>query len=409
MSKSTRKPSAAKAGKIKPKKPSDSFPLFPHATGRWCKKVRGQFCYFGKVADDPEGVAALDLWLEQKDDLLAGRTPRTTGDGLTIRDLLNRFLTSKRHLVDTRELTHRSFSDYHQSCIRIAGFFGKGRRVDNLAAGDFERYRAELAKTRGAVALGNEIGRARVVFKYGFDSGLIDKPVRYGSSFNKPSKKTLRIARQANGSRLFEPAEIRQLLEVAPVQLRAMVLLGVNAGLGNADVSGLRRSHLDLDGGWLNYPRPKTGVERRCPLWPETVEAILEAIEARPKPKDESHADRVFLTKHGRPWCRDADIGEEGAKIKRPADKLAPQFTKLRTDAGVTGNGKGFYSLRNSFASIAGGSTDQVAVDHVMGHVDPSMAANYRHRIDDKRLEKVSEHVRRWLFPKPKKKGGKKA
>jgi len=29
------------------------FPLFPHRTGRWYKKVRGKFCYFGKVADDP--------------------------------------------------------------------------------------------------------------------------------------------------------------------------------------------------------------------------------------------------------------------------------------------------------------------------------------------------------------------
>ena len=75
------------------KKPRKDFPLFPHSRGYWAKKVRGQLRYFDKVADDPEGKAALDKWLDQKDDLLAGRTPRASGDGLTIRDLCNRFLT----------------------------------------------------------------------------------------------------------------------------------------------------------------------------------------------------------------------------------------------------------------------------------------------------------------------------
>ena len=73
MHKATKKPAAGK-----PKEPYTDFPLFPHASGRWAKKVRGQFAYFGKVADDPKGEADLTLWLDRKDDLLAGRTPRTS-------------------------------------------------------------------------------------------------------------------------------------------------------------------------------------------------------------------------------------------------------------------------------------------------------------------------------------------
>ena len=58
------------------------------------------------------------------------------------------------------------------------------------------------------------------------------------------------------------------------VPLKAMVLLGINCGFGNTDCANLPLTALDLDRGWLNYPRPKTGTNRRCHLWPETGAAL---------------------------------------------------------------------------------------------------------------------------------------
>jgi hypothetical protein len=58
------------------------FPLFPHWSNRWAKKVRGNLHYFRKIADDPKGENALKLWADQKDDLLAGCKPRGKSDGL---------------------------------------------------------------------------------------------------------------------------------------------------------------------------------------------------------------------------------------------------------------------------------------------------------------------------------------
>ena len=113
-------------------KPRPDFPLFPHATGRWAKKVRGKLCYFGKTADDPKGEAALTLWTAQKDDLLAGRKPRTPGEYLTVADLCNQFLSAKRTRADTGEISARSWGDYYATCDSVVTEFGRNRAVEDL-------------------------------------------------------------------------------------------------------------------------------------------------------------------------------------------------------------------------------------------------------------------------------------
>jgi integrase len=441
--------------KNKPAKPRPDFPLFPHATRRWAKKIRGKLHYFGPW-EDPEG--ALNKYLDQKDDLHAGRKPRVSGDTLTVRDLLNRFLTSKKLLADAGELGARTFGEYHACCARLGKTFGLDRPVEDLAADDFEALRAEMAKTWGPVTLGNEIQRVRGVFKYAFEEGLVKLPVRFGTAFRRPARKVLRRLRRSKGPRLFEAAELRALLAAAGTQLRAMLLLAANCGFGNHDCATLPRAALDLDRGWLDYPRPKTGIERRCPLWPETVEALKAALAARPEPKDAAHAGLVFITKYGKSWAKaagvpredgtpappDNPVSKETAKLLRAVrrlvvrDREGREHTFFVPDARVaTARGKavppeavepgmrlavqdgeatvrgeavrceplarpglGFYAIRHTFETVAGASKDQVAVDFLMGHSREDMGSVYREKIGDERLQAVVSHVHAWLFGK---------
>jgi integrase len=368
-------------------KPRPDFPLTPHPNGWWCKKVRGKLHYFGKCADDPEGKAALDQWLAEKDDLLAGRTPRAAGDGLTVRDLVNHFLTVKQAHVDSREITQRHFDDLHAACELLVTAFGKNRLVTDLSADDFEKLRADLAKTRGAWALTGAVQKIRGVFKYGYEACLFDKPVRYGPNFKRPGKAMMRRERADRGERLFSAVELRKIIKSSGIPLTAMILLGINGGLGNSDCGQLQFKHLDLDNCWLNYPRPKTGVSRKIPLWPETLKSLKAAITDRPTPKNEADAGYVFVTKYGQPWAKD-----------KMANPISAEFRKLLVALKMNRDGLSFYTLRHTFATIAGGSRDQVAVNSVMGHADASMAATYRERIEDDRLGAVANHVRQWLF-----------
>ena len=384
MNQSTR----AKRAK-KPVKPRPDFPLFPHATGRWAKKVRGKFCYFGKVSDDPKGEQALTKWLKEKDELLAGRTPRGDRVGLTVKDLCNRFLAAKEGQRDAGDIRSRTFDDYFATCSILIGAFGATRLVDDLAVDDFESLRASLAKKRNPNTLGNEVTRIRVVFKYGFDAGLYDKSIRFGPTFKRPSKRILRETRDSKGPKLFDAKQLKAVIDTAEQPLKAMILLGVNCGFGNTDCGMLPLAKVDLDSGWIEFPRPKTAIKRRCPLWPETIKAIKEMMATRPAPKNESHRGLLFITKYGGAWAKETRD-----------NPITKEFRKTLDELELHRPGLGFYALRHTFETIAGETGDQVAVDHIMGHADQSMAAHYRERISDDRLKSVVKHVRAWLFGK---------
>ncbi len=402
---STRKPRRRKAAD-RPKKPYPDFPLSPHPSGKWQKKIRGKIHYFGRWAKRVNGKLARidgDGWKEAleaykavADDLHAGRTPRVQSDGLTVADLCNRFLTSRLRKVEAGEMGERMFAEYKQTTDRLVGAFCKSRLVDELAADDFEALRDALAKQYGPVRLGNEIQKVRTVFKYAYESGLIDKPVRYGPQFKKLSKCVLRKHRAATGQRMFEADEVRGVIDAAGVQLKAMILLGVNCGFGNTDVAALHLSALDLEAGWVDFPRPKTGIARRCPLWPKTVAALRDALAKRPEPKAAEDAGLVFVTKYGHRWVR-TEGPDRGA-----VNSVALEFGKvLRTLGFDASQGRGFYALRHTFRTVADAARDPVAIDLIMGHSDPSMGGHYRERIEDGRLKAVAEHVRRWLFGGP--------
>jgi integrase len=183
------------------------------------------------------------------------------------------------------------------------------------------------------------------------------------------------------------------MLDAATPQVRAAILLGINCGFGNTDVADLPVSKLDLDRGWHNFGRPKTGVERRCPLWAETIEALREVIAQRRKPKDEVDADLVFITRHGQRYVRLKENGTWNDAISRETGKLLRELCLKRP-------GLNFYTLRRTFRTIGDEARDQPAVMHIMGHADSDsdMRATYRQFIDDDRLQAVVDHVHDWLF-----------
>lgn len=361
--------------KKKPAKPYPDFPLFAHASGQWAKKIRYKTHYFGPWENWKQ---ALDKYVAERDLLQLGKQPNQSSDRLTLQLLCNQFLHNRRLAADRGEITERSWKDYESTAKRLCDHLGRPMRVDLLTPDDFGKYREHLAKTRSPAAMVGEIARVRAIFNFGIKHGLMTK-VAWGDSFKKPSSVVLRKEKATKGKKLFTRAELLAIMAACSPTLKAMVLLAINCGVGNMDCAKIRWDNLDLDRGWMDFPRPKTGVERRAKLWPETIAAI----KAIPRRSEEL----VFLTKFRNNWANDLT----GSAISK-------EFAKVLETCKIHREGLGFYSIRRTFQTVADDCGDFLAVAHVMGHVDQSMSGVYRQSINAKRLETVASHVWGWLY-----------
>jgi integrase len=361
----------------KPLKPSADFPLFPHASGKWAKKIRGKIRYFGRW-DDPDG--ALKDYQRFADN--SGKLPHSGGGATTLQHACNAFLTAKNERLKSGELSQSSFSDYKRTCIWLADHFGRGTPIESFTPQMFAAYKTKLAERRTVGSMGNEITRVRVFFKWCAENNFLRSAVKFGTEFRRPSSLSMRRHRQEQGKKLFTAEQIRLIMNESGQNFRAMILLGINCGFGNRDCATLPLGAVDLERGWISYPRPKTLVERELPLWPETVEALNVSLANRPEPQPGCE-HLFFLRYSGKSW----DTTDNW---------IAKRFRATLLWSSISVGG--FYWLRHTFATVAGGAKDQIAVNAIMGHVDPSMAAVYREVIEPERLQAVTAHVRRWLF-----------
>jgi integrase len=392
--------SIGKRRPVKPQKPHRDFPLFPHPNGLWAKKINGRAWYFGPWKDDRHGQAALGRYLAEKDAILAGQDPRAIKvEGYSLGRLCNDFLNKKKSDMAAGKIKARHYADLFEICKRLIEVFGAGKLAESIGPSDFERLEFSYPSTWGLRRRKREIGGTKSVFNYAARQEKIPK-TRFGE-YVLPSKDELDKERKANerqhGNREFTPEQLRTIIDAAPIPLKAMILLGVNAGYGNTDCSELTLPYLDLERGWSSFPRPKTGIDRKAALWPETVAAVRDAIAKRPQPKNPDDGNRVFITSNGLRWVRTETSKDEDGKITVALDdSISKQFRTLLQNLKIFRRGLSFYSLRHCCETHGG--IDQIAIDRVMGHVSPGMSENYRQSFSDDRLRAVSASIHSWLF-----------
>lgn len=333
----------------------------------------GQAALFGTWS---EPDAAVKLYLDQKDHLHAGVTPRR--EGATVADICEQFFTWKSSLTALGELKPVTLKGYEIACAQLAKALGK-HAVVTLRPQHFELYRAVLAQTwKTPVTLGVAIQRTRTIFKWAYDMELIEKPVSYGQGFNKPNRKSVR--QHQNKSDAKQPLtteELHRLFKAAGPRMQTFMLLGLNSAFGNTDISEFNHGHLKYEQMVVDYPRPKTAIPRTSVLWDVTAQMIR-----REAADGGTRQAPVFTTKFGHRY------------ISENKDMVYLNFKRLCAKAELSGV-PGFYRLRHTFRTAADGAGDTDVVRRIMGHAESPLDDAYVHSRDRQRFLKVSDYCRR--------------
>jgi integrase len=303
---------------------------------------------------------------------------------VTVGDVVRRYLAEREKDLAAGRLSQGACDDYDDAGNDMILAFGADKLASDLGPDNFTRlYRAwaDRESPLGAHALGRMVQCCRTIFKFAYENAWITALPRYGSVFRKPSAEK----KQGSGFTLEEARVLIACESAANVQVEAMLLLMLNGGYTAKDCAALPRSAVDFDTNIIHFPRPKMkrrrAIARVMVMWPETAEALKEAMARRP-------ADElVFRTVHGNPW------------VQGLTDSVRLMCERTQKALGWTVRGPSW--LRHLHRTIADELEKPHAAARLMGHRIPGIAETYIDTIEHSRIEEVTRHIRVRLWGSP--------
>jgi integrase len=280
---------------------------------------------------------------------------------LTLKELANRFIATQRANWRSPEATLKCYTDW------LGRFLAdhSGMRAAEFTVERFASWKLSL-KERGysAESINHYLGAVRAMFRFAEDTELLEKTPRLSRVRNE-------CKGPAGEKPLYDPAQLRKLLDGADRQLKTMIMLALNCGFGPKDIHDLTWDH--IKGDRVTLPRSKTGISQTFILWPETYKSLEEIrshreqrlAKERTSASDIPASRHVFITLFGQTWSKDS---------------VAEQFRKLCKKVGVPCHG--FYRLRH----CASTAMSLVASPHVqrkfMRHSQIQQQVTYTHMPD---------------------------
>lgn len=314
--------------------------------------------------------------------------------------LFNKWLKQRLADADAKEITHGMYDEYRRSAKRIT-LHGGHILADDWTPDTTQQVYNAIRKTDGADAAKRAIGHLRTACRHAEEMKWC-RPIAIGVKVvNKLSARPQATMQW----KLYTPDQIRSIIDTQIESIRtstpaylpsrrqflAMLYLALNGGYGAMELSQLPKAVIDLDIGYIDYRRGKTGQNHVVPLWPETVEALRPVLKQRP------NDELLFRTREGNPWCR-REVTRVGNRVKvQPIDNVKDRFDALVKPLGLKFAGQAFYKLKHLHATTADRAGDPHATFRLAGHGLPGAKGHYVD-VGLDRVEKVVSFIRHELL-----------
>ena len=163
---------------------------------------------------------------------------------------------------------------------------------------------------------------------------------------------------------------VKTTVATARGQLKLHILLMINCGFTQQDISDLNQDEVEWTEGRIRRKRSKTGDRDKVPmvdyvLWGDTFRLL--------KQYRSEHPEHVLLTESGKAWVRD-EINDDGSRSR--TDAIQSVYRKVEV--------KGKQSLkmfRKAGATMLDGSAEHGKdATHYLGHADTVATTHYIHQ-----------------------------
>jgi hypothetical protein len=402
----------------RPDRPYPKFPLTPHKTGQWKKRVGGRDFYFGRWHDPDVGIRWGDLaqvdptgrmWKAAFEEYntfarreAEGQLMAAKSVDVSIEAVASAFLNAEHDRLDAGDIKPRTYEGHRDALRQLLAGVGPHVLIRTLDEetdlATLKGYLAALRSRFGAWTFNRHVRSLRAMFRWAINpvDGVLTGPLRLLGVIKTVStrvrRREQREARSAAGGRHMPTIpELRALHDAASPRLRACYLLAYFAAYGQGDCAELTTEllqfdplpHLGLPVGWglIHFPRPKSEIDRACALPPIVVDAVRAAVASRPVPARAELANRAFLTEQGQPICYDVVRRDDDGTVQviNRVDNVKQWHATNRRRlhaAGTPLRPLGFYAIRHASITLTAGCDETARLLHE-GHIMPGMRPQY--------------------------------
>jgi hypothetical protein len=353
----------------------------------------------------------------------AGAQAEVRMTNLTVRKAVNLFLAQLDNELDTGKIGKGHRGRYGFEIDLFIRRVGRNRKLADFcrmtAPDELFRPLREAAMKRGVYAAEKHIVMVRGLLDWCSRTRRFIPAPFYADAFDPPGEKEKKARakseRRKKGIAFWKPAEVREIVEAArltDVHRYAQVLLMLNGGMGEMDLSELTDAAIDWDRRCIHTDRSKTLVPRVVPLWDETIAAMRASRAVRAEPADPQWAPRFFLTRRGRPIVveslpadrkkprRSASLRNWFYRLLNAQDRKHWKAPAVRLRH-LKRHRAGGYTLRSVFATLTlGRGTDKNLEAIILGQQFERPILEFYVRDDQRaKLVQIVEHVRKQIWP----------
>ncbi|SIO67782.1 Site-specific recombinase XerD [Singulisphaera sp. GP187] len=305
------------------------------------------------------GDAGQVVW---SDRLARSHIPTLPADR-TIAFQMERYLALEQVRTESGQLSVSEFDTVRRCLHAFRDHLGGSNPVDYLDADRWEGWWSALVSQ----AISTEYKKKRLRIARSFVSWLAEKGL-----IPVPPNLHSRRHRFGGGSRsvaTIPVKEVAKLITAAPGQLKLHLLLMINCGMTQIDISDLHPSEVDWKRGRIKRKRSKTEDHEHVPtveypLWPRTWE-LLQRF-------GQKSGERVLQTESGKPWLRDV-LRNDGKRSK--VDAIKSNYVHLQRKIGLEHSMK---LLRKTSATLIESHASYGRyVGHFLGHSPRTLAERH--------------------------------